>query len=76
MNAELLTVSSHWSKKTHFLLAHPDRLWSLYSRLSNGYRGLFPLIKEIGAWSWPSPESGAEVNAWSYIFTPSYVFMV
>jgi hypothetical protein len=31
----------------------PDRLWYSLSLLSNGYCGLFPLVKAAGAWSWP-----------------------
>jgi hypothetical protein len=33
----------------------PDRCWGPPSLLSNGYQGLFPRGKTVGAWSWHSP---------------------
>jgi hypothetical protein len=31
----------------------PDRSWGRPSLLYNGYRGLLPRVKAVGAWSWP-----------------------
>jgi hypothetical protein len=35
----------------------------------------FPGNKTAGAWSWPLPSSTEAKNAWSYTFTPTYIFM-
>jgi hypothetical protein len=53
-----------------------DRLWGPPSVLSNGYRGApSPEVKQSGRKADHSPPFSAEVNVWSYISTPLYVFM-
>jgi hypothetical protein len=58
----------------------PDLLWGPSNLLSNRYREYFPGgggggIKRLGRETKHTPPSSAEVNAWSYNFTPQYVFM-
>ena len=45
-------------------------LWDLFSLLSNGYRGSFPLVKRPGREANQSPPSSADVNECSFTSSP------
>jgi hypothetical protein len=49
-----------------FLLQCPDRHWGPPNFLSDGYLGLFPRGKAVGAWKWPFTSIKCQSQEWCY----------
>jgi hypothetical protein len=55
---------------------HPDQLWCPPNLLYNGYQGLVPWSKEVGAWCWPLTSIWCHGQGWwSLTSTLPFIFM-
>jgi hypothetical protein len=70
-----------WEGKDKFLVSTMSRpvLKPSQTPPSNEYQGLFPrgTVVVVVVWSWPLPPCNAKAkNAWNYVSTYPYIFMV